>query len=139
MKKPLHFKDRAEAKAWYSEHIDGYKGLTEKLNKLDEEYQSKYDAQETANDEYYEQNYEAYVADDAEVTQKILENEDKLDDILEQWKETTDTIRGELRELLNSYFIENDSGYDGIILDFDFEGRSKEESKKLYILQEYAA
>lgn len=72
MKKPLHFKDRAEAKAWYSEHIDGYKGLTEKLNKLDEEYQSKYDAQETSNDEYYEQNYEAYVADDAEVTKKSL-------------------------------------------------------------------
>ena len=133
MKKPLHFKDRAEAKAWYSEHIDGYKGLTEKLNKLDEEYQSKYDAQETANDEYYEQNYEAYVADDAEVTQKILENEDKLDDILEQWKETTDTIRGELRELLNGYFIENDSGYDGIILDFDFEGRSKGGKVKSYI------
>ena len=131
MKKPLHFKDRAEAKAWYSEHIDGYKGLTEKLNKLDEEYQSKYDAQETANDEYYEQNYEAYVADDAEVTQKILENEDKLDDILEQWKETTDTIRGELRELLDSYFIENDSGYDGIILDFD--GRRKGENVKSYI------
>lgn len=131
MKKPLHFKDRAEAKAWYSEHIDGYKGLTEKLNKLDEEYQSKYDAQETANDEYYEQNYEAYVADDAEVTQKILENEDKLDDILEQWKDTTDTIRGELRELLDSYFIENDSGYDGIILDFD--GRRKGENVKSYI------
>lgn len=131
MKKPLHFKDRAEAKAWYSEHIDGYKGLTEKLNKLDEEYQSKYDAQETANDEYYEQNYEAYVADDAEVTKKILENEDKLDDILEQWKETTDTIRGELRELLNGYFIENDSGYDGIILDFD--GRRKGENVKSYI------
>jgi hypothetical protein len=131
MKKPLHFKDRAEAKAWYSEHIDGYKGLTEKLNKLDEEYQSKYDAQETANDEYYEQNYEACVADDAEVTKKILENEDKLDDILEQWKDTTDTIRGELRELLDSYFIENDSGYDGIILDFD--GRRKGENVKSYI------
>jgi hypothetical protein len=131
MKKPLHFKDREEAKAWYSEHIDGYKGLTEKLNKLDEEYQSKYDAQETANDEYYEQNYEAYVADDAEVTKKILENEDKLDDILEQWKDTTDTIRGELRELLDSYFIENDSGYDGIILDFD--GRRKGENVKSYI------
>lgn len=131
MKKPLHFKDRAEAKAWYSEHIDGYKGLTEKLNKLDEEYQSKYDAQETANDEYYEQNYEAYVADDAEVTKKILENEDKLDDILEQWKDTTDTIRGELRELPDSYFIENDSGYDGIILDFD--GRRKGENVKSYI------
>ena len=133
MKKPLHFKDRAEAKAWYSEHIDGYKGLTEKLNKLDEEYRSKYDAQETANDEYYEQNYEAYVADDAEVTQKILENEDKLDDILEQWKETTDTIRGELRELLNSYFIGDDSGYDGIILDFDFEGKRKGGKVKSYI------
>lgn len=131
MKKPLHFKNRAEANAWYSEHIDGYKGLTEKLNKLDEEYQSKYDAQETANDEYYEQNYEAYVTDDAEVTQKILENEDKLDDILEQWKETTDNIRGELRELLDSYFIENDSGYDGIILDFD--GRRKGENVKSYI------
>lgn len=133
MKKPLHFKDRAEASAWYSEHIDGYKGLTEKLNKLDEEYRSKYDAQETANDEYYEQNYEAYVADDAEVTQKILENEDKLDNILEQWKETTNTIRGELRELLNSYFIENDSGYDGIILDFDFGGRRKGGKVKSYI------
>ena len=131
MKKPLHFKDRAEAKAWYSEHIDGYRGLTEKLNKLDEEYQSKYDAQETANDEYYEQNYEAYVADDAEVTQKILENEDKLDDILEQWKEDTEAIRGELRKLLDSYFIENDSGYDGIILDFD--GRRKGENVKSYI------
>ncbi|MDY5312511.1 MAG: hypothetical protein SPG91_07140, partial [Oscillospiraceae bacterium] len=131
MKKPLHFKDRADANAWYSEHIDGYKGLTEKLNKLDEEYRSKYDAQETANDEYYEQNYEAYVADDAEVTKKILENEDKLDDILEQWKDTTDTIRGELRELLDSYFIENDSGYDGIILDFD--GRRKGENVKSYI------
>lgn len=131
MKKPLHFKDRAEAKAWYSEHIDGYRGLTEKLNKLDEEYQSKYDAQETANDEYYEQNYEAYVVDDAEVTQKILENEDKLDDILEQWKEDTEAIRGELRELLDSYFIENDSGYDGIILDFD--GRRKGENVKSYI------
>lgn len=133
MKKPLHFKDRAEAKAWYSEHIDGYRGLTEKLNKLDEEYQSKYDAQKTANDEYYEQNYEAYVADDAEVTQKILENEDKLDDIFEQWKEDTEAIRGELRELLNGYFIEKDSGYDGIILDFDFGGRSKGGKVKSYI------
>ncbi len=131
MKKPLHFKDRAEANAWYSEHIDGYKGLEEKLNKIDEEYQSKYDAQEAANDEYYECNYEAYVSDDAEVTQTILKNEDKLDDILEQWKEDTETIRGELRELLNGYFIENDSGYDGIILDFD--GSRKGENIKSYI------
>lgn len=128
MKKPLHFKNRAEARAWYEKHVDGYAALQKQHDQINLQFQEEYEQQETDSDKYYEENYNAYVANDPAVTNAILENEKKLDDILDGWKAASVSISRQQRELLNEYFLKHDSGYDGIILDVD-EGQNGETVK----------
>jgi hypothetical protein len=60
----------------------------------------------------------------------------KWDAKLDQMREVEDKYRGQLRELLNDYFLKNDSGFDGIILDYDGHRYvdGKRENVKTYIV-----
>lgn len=124
MKKPLHFKDRHEANAWYCEHIDGYRELQDEMNKALRPFS---DSMEKLEDQMFadETDDEQYEKLDAEWN-KYLENMKKVE---------TD-YHSRLRDLLNAYFLENDSEYDGIILDYDGHRyvNGKREDVKTYIV-----
>lgn len=124
VKNPLHFANREEANRWYQKHIDGYaqlqKEMQEKLKPFDNELQRLEDSMfgEDVTDEQYE-------AIDAEWNAK-----------LEEMKKVEDSYRGRLREMLNDYFLNGNSQYDGIILDYDGHRyvNGKRENVKTYIV-----
>ena len=104
---PLHFADRKEANQWYQKHIQGYAALQSemqrKLKPFDDELQKIEDAM---------------FADDVS-TEEYDALEKQWDAKLEEMRVVEDEYRGRLRDLLNQYFISGNSGYDGIILDYD--------------------
>jgi hypothetical protein len=106
MRKPLHFANREEANKWYRKHIPGYARLADE-NKAAVEPVSK-------------------LMDDIEREMFGDVSEEEYENLEKQWDEQLEVLRGiehdygsRLRELLDDYFINNDSGYDGIILDYD--------------------
>ena len=107
MRKPLHFANREEANMWYQKNIPGYA-------QLQQEMQDKLDPVSKQMDAIEDQMFADDVSD---------ERYDQLDqqwnDLLEEMKTMEDSMRGRLRGLLNDYFLNGQSGYDGIILDYD--------------------
>ena len=112
----LRFENRTDAQKWYSKNVPGYGELLTKYN----EYLGDYDrlSKETT-DKMFD---ELAQLDASGKSTPALELEiiDKYDKIVDDWFESTqeysDALRAEMRNLLNDYFIENDSGYDGIEL-----------------------
>lgn len=103
----LSFKNREEANAWYRKNIDGYddrskqfenalKPIEEEMNRIETEMFK----QDTTDEEY-----------------------DRLDTewnkLLEKMHTVEDGYRAQLRELLNDYFLDGDSGYNSIHLGYD--------------------
>ncbi len=113
----LTFDSRAEASTWYDKNIPDYREAREKVDALNEKYQKKYDEQESKCDEYYYNNYDAFVRGEIleeEFTQKA---EEGLDKILGEWKKADAELRKECRNILNSYF--ESGSYDGIYIKHD--------------------
>ena len=105
MEKPLHFKNRKEANAWYVKNIKGYGKLQDEMNvalapieKEIDKLDDKYFMDESISEEEYDS---------------------KWNTLIEKMRETENGYRGHLRELLNDYFLTGESGYDGIELDYD--------------------
>lgn len=124
MRKPLHFANREEANMWYQKNIPGYA-------QLQQEMQDKLDPVSKQMDAIEDQMFADDVSD---------ERYDQLDqqwnDLLEEMKTMEDSMRGRLRGLLNDYFLNGQSGYDGIILDYDGHRyvNGKREDVKSYIV-----
>lgn len=106
-KNMLHFANREQANAWYSKNVPGYAELQaemkKELGKFDKQLndiEDKMFAASTSDEEYE--------ALDEEWNQK-----------LESMKPVENEYRGRLRGLLNDYFLNGNSEYDGIELDYD--------------------
>lgn len=124
MRKPLQFKNREAANKWYQKHIDGYAQLQDQMKAA----LSPFDAElnEIENEMFAE----------GTTDEQYEELNKKWDAKLDQMREVEDKYRGQLRELLNDYFLKNDSGFDGIILDYDGHRYvdGKRENVKTYIV-----
>ena len=124
MENPLHFTNREEANNWYCQNVAGYKALQDemeqKIKPIDQEVNR-------LENEMFGEN-----VDDAKYEALKAEWDKKHDEM----KEVEDGYRGRLRDLLNDYFLNNDSGYDGIILDYDAHRYvdGKRENVKSYIV-----
>lgn len=107
IQRPLQFADRKAANAWYQKHVPGYRELQDEMNsKLDPIDKAMNDLEnEMFADGVTDEQYAAYDA--------------QWNDMLAQMSEIENDYRGRLRELLDDYFLRNDSGYDGIELDYD--------------------
>ena len=112
----LYFKDRDEARAWYSKNIKGYKELLDK-------YDAHLDDFKRFNSENNAKMFDELIAleesgqSTSERDLAIMEKYDKIaDDWIENNKEYETSLRSGMRRILNDYFIGNDSGYDGIEL-----------------------
>ena len=103
----LSFKNRTEANQWYCENVDGYEELQEEMKRAIQPINDKIEKME---DEYF--------AEDT-TDERIAEMEDEEDRLLEEMEKVENRYRGELRELLNDFFLDGESGYDSIELEYD--------------------
>lgn len=123
MRKPLHFQNRAEANAWYCENVEGYKELQDEMKSVVGEIEARMDDIEsqmfTMPDEEYD---------------RLQAEWDRIKE--EELTPVENRYRGQLRELLNDYFLSGNSRYDGIILDDDGHRYvdGKREDVKTYIV-----
>ena len=113
----LTFDSRAEASTWYDKNIPGYREAREKVDALNEKYQKKYDEQESKCDEYYYNNYDAFVRGEISEEEFTQKAEEGLDKILGEWKKADVELRKECKNILNSYF--ESGSYDGIYIKHD--------------------
>jgi hypothetical protein len=112
----LYFKNRDEAREWYSNNVPGYRELLKKYNAHLSDF-------EKINSENNKKMFDELIAleeSGQSTTEKDLAIMEKYDKIMDEWienrQEYETSLRAGMRDLLNKYFIENDSGYDGIEL-----------------------
>lgn len=112
----LYFENREAAQRWYSKHVQGYGDLLREYNEHIDEYR-RIDKENTAK-MFDELNALVEKGEDTPDNETAVI--DKYDKIIDDWiakKEAYETsLRAKMRQLLNRYFIESDSGYDGIEL-----------------------
>ena len=112
----LYFKNRDAATKWYAEHVPGYGDVLAKYNK----HLSDFERISKENNNKMFDELMALDASGKSTPTLDLEIMEKYDKILDDWIADTEKystgLRAEMRRLLNEYFIENDSGYDGIEL-----------------------
>ena len=115
----LYFANRDEAKKWYAANVPGYRELMEKYD----EYLNAYNKFDSENNGKMFDELMKLEESGQSTTEKDLDIMDKYDKIMEDWLESHQEyetgLRSGMRNLLNRYFIENDSGYDGIELAYD--------------------
>lgn len=112
----LYFENRDEARAWYSKNVPGYRELLEKYDKHLEDFE-KVSSENNAQLFGELQRLEDSGNSTTELEMEILDKYDKImDDWIDSRKAYEEGLRSSMRNLLNKYFIENDSGYDGIEL-----------------------
>lgn len=126
IKNPLKFVNRAAAVRWYKQNIPEYNVVREQYEKMNARYQKQYDDIEAQESEVLksdidkDEKYRKY--------EELLNEEDK---VLEDWGEDGRKLDRQLRDILTNYFVNNESQYDGIVLDFD--GRRRGVNVKSYI------
>ena len=112
----LRFENRAAAQKWYAQNVPGYAAALAKYEKHLEDFDTI--SRET-NGKMFDELNELDKSGNS-TPERDLEIMEKYDKILDDWiaeNESYSTgLRAEMRKLLNQYFIENDSGYDGIEL-----------------------
>mgnify|MGYP004528932995 CR=1 FL=1 len=124
MTNPLHFKNRQEANRWYCQNITGYERLQNEMTSALQPIEQKMDVIEN----------EMFKDDISDTEYEKLDKQ--WNELVKQMGEKEDSYRRKLRGLLNDYFIRSDSGYDGIILDYDGHRYvdGKRENVKSYIV-----
>ena len=124
MTNPLHFKNRQEANRWYCQNITVYERLQNEMTSALQPIEQKMDVIEN----------EMFKDDISDTEYEKLDKQ--WDELVKQMGEKEDSYRRKLRGLLNDYFIRSDSGYDGIILDYDGHRYvdGKRENVKSYIV-----
>ncbi len=119
MENVLSFKNRDDARSWYTKNVPGYKELLEKY----EEYQAEYKRLDNENTgkmfEELEKLDESgeYTASKADAIMKKYDA--VIDDWIEKTKDYETGLRSEMRKLLNDFFLNGNSEYDAIELEDD--------------------
>lgn len=133
MQNPLHFKNRAEAREFWVENINGYKEAANKIIDIDTKYRLKADAAS-----YEVQSYmKRWRLENPDALRQEIYNDvrfqelhDKEALILEEWEAENDKASIKAKRLINDFMAE--SGYDGIVLDQDQGSRNRQ--TKSYIV-----
>ena len=104
----LHFKNREEAAKWYKENVPGYKEISDEWARVyDEKYKPQFDELEK----------EQFNPDTTDERQEELDAiETKL---IEELGKEENKYRKQMRDLLDEYFLNGNSEYDGIELEDD--------------------
>lgn len=123
---PLHFKDRAEAREFWSGNIDGYRQAAEEVEKIDNEYREKDDDAIMELQSYMRQwKMENPNADKRDIytDTKYQKLADKESAIMDEWEAKSDKASIKAKRLINDFMAE--SGYDGILIEHDADGKNR--------------
>ena len=123
---PLHFKDRAEAREFWSENIDGYRQAAEEVERIDNEYREKDDDAIMELQSYMRQwKKENHNADKRDIytDAKYQKLADKESAIMDEWEAKSDRASIKAKRLINDFIAE--SGYDGIVIEHDADGKNR--------------
>ncbi len=133
IKKPLQFKDRDDARQFWSENIDGYAEAIKVVSDIDSEYRQKYSEAEGDVRRYMinwrHSNPDASRQDiysDTEF-QRLLGRQQQ---VLEEWENKSNEASLEAKRLIDDFIAKND--YDGVIIENDQDGDNI--STKSYIV-----
>lgn len=113
----IEFANREEIRKYWDEHVPGYKELRQKMDAEDRRLEQEYKEIDARWDAYYDEHYDAFVANDPTVTTELHQITKELDAFLEKWENDLHPIRRQLKEMINSYVRTAD--FDGIHLAFD--------------------
>lgn len=112
----LYFENREVAQKWYSNNVPGYSEILNKYN----EYLNEYKRIDKENTDKMFDELNALVENGEDTSDKEMAVLEKYDKIIDDWIASNEkyetSLRSQMRQLLNEYFIENDSVYDGIEL-----------------------
>lgn len=103
----LYFENREQANSWYQKHVKGYAELQNEMKKILQPHDKELD------DLLFAQ-YE-----DDITTEEYQKRVDKYNAKIEETQEIENEYRKKLRDLLNWYFLNGNSGYNGIELAYD--------------------
>ena len=104
----LKFADRKEANAWYRKNIPGYKKLHDEFNRiLEDEFNPKFA-------EIEREQFDENTSDE-----RVNELFDFEEELIEELRIVENKYRGQMRELLDQYFLHGESGYDSLELEYD--------------------
>ena len=104
----LHFKNREEAANWYKENIPGYKELSDEWARVyDEKYKPQFD-------ELEKEQFNPDTTDERQEELDAIETE-----LIEELGKEENQYRKQMRDLLDEYFLNGNSEYDGIELEDD--------------------
>lgn len=123
---PLHFKDRAEAREFWSGNIDGYRQAAEEVERIDNEYREKDDDAIMELQSYMRQwKKENPNADKRDIytDTKYQKLADKESTIMDEWEAKSDKASIKAKRLINDFMAE--SGYDGIVIEHDADGKNR--------------
>ncbi len=103
----LDFKNREEANKWYRDNIEGYGTLDDDMKREVKKIDNRMNSieNEMFRDGVTDEEYETLSG--------------QWDELLEEMRTVENNYRGRLRELLNDYFLNGNSEYDGIHLGYD--------------------
>lgn len=117
---PLHFADRKEAKAYWSENIPEYKQAVKELNKLNVEYRQRVDQAEANTRDYLKKWRNKNPDKDSREIYKDTEYQrlnDIEDSIVDEWEEKADELSLKSKGIVDDFISKNN--YDGIIVEKD--------------------
>lgn len=130
---PLEFKDRAEARAYWSKNIEGYRQAVKAVEEIDNEYREKDDDAIMELQSYMRQ----WRRDNPDAKKGAIYNDakyqrlaDKEAAIMEEWEQKSDKASIKAKKLINNFMAE--SGYDGIVIEHDADGKNHQ--TKSYIV-----
>lgn len=123
---PLHFADRKEAKAYWSENIPEYKQAVKELNKLNAEYRQRVDEAEADVQDYINE----WRRNNPDASRREVYNDpqfqklyDVQQDITEEWDKAEGEAGIKAKNIIDNFIKE--SGYDGIIIERDDDGKNR--------------
>ena len=128
----LEFKNRDEARSYWTKNVEGYSELQKQYDEIDKRYEKIYEEEEAKGDKWYEEHYDDLVSGKISDEEALRIMDEPLSKILEEWKSETDPIRRKQKALITNYVRKSD--YDCVHLVED--GKANGNMVETYIVFE---
>lgn len=119
IKNPLHFADRTALSSWLVDNVPGYREAKAEYERIDREYDNRFEALYSADGEKYDDLWERWHNGEIseEEYQRAIDEVDSTQPLLDEWHEAENRQSAVMKNLVDDYM--RASEYDGIVIDND--------------------
>ena len=119
IKNPLHFADRTALSSWLVDNAPGYREAKAEYERIDREYENRFEALYSADGEKYDELWERWRNGEIseEEYQRAIDEVDSTQPLLDEWYEAENRQSAVMKNLVDDYM--RGSKYDGIVIDND--------------------